>query len=119
MPRYALIDPKDDSIVGVRSVEKPLADGTYNDKAAALVNGKPYLLPIQDAVIPPGRKVVSTDLRIAGNKVIETAVTEAVAPPAHAVDAALIIRPEFAALVREVAKLAGKTVAELVAAMKA
>lgn len=118
MARYALIDPTTGNILSERSFEKVLEPGTFNDEAAAAKNGKPFLLPIEPAVIPKGEKVTSTSLEVQDGKVVETAVTEPIPPPRHAVDGALL-RPEYRALVVELAKVANKTFGEMVAALKA
>ena len=118
MFRYAVVEPGTNVILGERAFAEELADGAYNSEATAAVNGKPFLLPIQPAVIPPGNRIVSASLTRAGNRVIETATTEPIPPPPHPVDAAMG-RDEYRALVRELARLAGKPVAAMIADLKA
>ena len=43
---YAVIDPKDESVIAIRSFAAPLANEEYNTRETAATNGKPFLLPL-------------------------------------------------------------------------
>ena len=79
--KYAMVR-SDGTVVEVRTYRDALEPGTFNDEAAAAKNGKPFLLPLIEAVVPQGQRVISRAYARAGSEIREVLTTEPTPPPA-------------------------------------
>lgn len=78
--KYALVGTNG-VVVAVRDYREELAAGTFNDEASSAVNGKPFLLPLIEAVLPKGERVLSRSYQRDGASMREVLTTEAIPPP--------------------------------------